>query len=132
MDWDQDEAMRGEVLKAIASFYLQKHEDKPAAEAVSKAEQDIRDLMITKITVLPGEMLPSGRNPDGKVVGFKHTKSIVVIRLERPGLLVGKWGTNIDALEKFLNAEVRIVEANSVTSEILMHLPYDPECLNSD
>jgi ribosomal protein S3 len=113
MDWDQDEAARGEVLKAIASFYLQKHEDKPAAEAVSKAEQDIRDLMITKITVLPSE-------------------SIVVIRLERPGLLVGKCGTNIDALEKFLNAEVRIVEANSVTSEILMHLPYDPECLNSD
>jgi ribosomal protein S3 len=38
-----------------------------------------------------------------------HSASIT-ITTERPGILIGKRGTNIDALEKFLGTKVKIIE----------------------
>ena len=37
----------------------------------------------------------------------------IVIHTSRPGVLIGKRGTNIDALIKFLGVEVRIVESDN-------------------
>ena len=38
---------------------------------------------------------------------FKPNKILVIITLERPGLLIGKQGTTIDQLTKFLNYDKR-------------------------
>lgn len=68
------------VAKAIGRFYLKKHKGDYAA-----AELELFRLQITDIKV---------------------TKDRIEITLGRPGMLIGLRATNIDNLEKFLQAEV--------------------------
>ncbi len=76
-----------DVFLQIGGFYLQKNNNDYA-----KTEKDLQNLQITNI-----------------VVGTTE----VIIYLARPGLLIGKRGTNVEALEKFLNKKVHIEEQES-------------------
>ena len=69
----------------IGYYYLQKHNGHYA-----KTEKEITDTRFIKIDVT--------------------TDNSVSITVGRPGLLIGKKGTNIDALSKYLGKEVKIIE----------------------
>lgn len=103
---------RKKIIEGIAKFYLNRSQKASNTwnEAVIKTTVAIRNLGICNLHV---------RNDEGKTT--------VVITLERPGLLIGKRGENIDELSKYLNADVRIVEDNTVFSEIMAHLPMEEQ-----
>lgn len=79
---------RGVIAKKVAGligqFYLQKNQND-----YEKAEAEITDLRISKVEVA------------GKTV---------TITAARIGKLIGKRGTNVDALGKFLGMEVKMIE----------------------
>jgi len=81
--------MLSEEVKDIASkighYYLQKLNGDYAL-----AEKEITDTRFTKIEVT--------------------TDNTLSITAGRPGLLIGKKGTNIDALSKYLRMEIKIIE----------------------
>jgi ribosomal protein S3 len=77
------------MAAAIGAYYLQKNNGDYVA-----TEKEITSMRISAIAV--DSTLP-------------HSK-VVSITTERPGLLIGKRGTNIDALEKFLGHKVKVIE----------------------
>lgn len=79
-----------EVAMNIGQYYLQKNNGD-----YKKTEQDIVNLGITKIEVDPATW---------------ERPATVSITVGRPGLFIGKRGTNIDALEKYLKIKVKIIE----------------------
>lgn len=88
-----------DVASRIGQFYLEKnHGDYKAAE------KEITDLRISEITVV---------------------NNIASITTARPGLLIGKKGTNIDALNKYLQAEIRIIEDKVPLCYFLIPYPFD-------
>lgn len=85
-----------DVAQRIGLFYLQKNNGDYV-----KTEKDLTDLRIAKIEV----------NEKG-----------VIVTTARPGLLIGKRGTNIDALAKHLKSEVRIIEdMDSIYDSLVPH-----------
>lgn len=88
------------VAYKISDFYLRKHEHnyENAGNAVSQ-------LNITDIQV-------------------KEDK--ISIYLSRPGLLIGRKGQNIEALQIFLNKPIEIFESFS-WNDILVPQPLDPD-----
>lgn len=93
------DAVIREVAKNIGTFYLQKNNGD-----YEKTEMELLHLLISKI-----EMKGSD----------------VVITTARPGLLIGKRGTNIDALTKHLKSEVRIIEDMDCVSDSLIPRKWD-------
>ena len=73
-----------EAAAAIGAFYLQKNNGDYIA-----TEKEITAMRISKIEVI---------------------KKAIHITVARPGLLIGKRGTNIDALETFLDTKIHIIE----------------------
>ena len=74
-----------EIGYAISSFYLNKNN-----QSYSAAQKDVENLKITNITI---------------------ENDVVTISIARPGLLIGRKGENIDALEKHLDKKIKIVES---------------------
>ena len=103
---------RKKIIEGIAKFYLNRSQKASNSwnEAVIKTTVTIRNLGISNLHV---------RNDEGKTT--------VVITLERPGLLIGKRGENIDQLSQYLNAAVRILEDVTVFSEIMAHLTMEEQ-----
>jgi hypothetical protein len=89
-----------EVAALIGQFYLRKHEGDYVA-----AEKAIVDLRISDLTV----------------EGDK-----VTIVTARPGMLIGRRGTNIDELTAFLNKKVHIIEDVDPLIEYLIPQPEEP------
>jgi predicted RNA-binding protein Jag len=73
-----------DVAQRIGQFYLRKNDGDYKA-----TQEEILKLRISKLEI---------------------TDKGVAITTERPGILIGKRGTNIDALSSFLAMEVRIIE----------------------
>ncbi len=99
-----------DILARIAGFYMNKNHAESMLEAdvsavVQAAEREITALRLHNVRLSPD-------------------KKSVVISLSRPGLLIGKQGTNISALEKFLGLSVHIEERDNATDHILNCLPY--------
>ncbi len=88
-----------EVAQSIGQFYLKKN-----GGDIEKANQEIEALRITKIEV--------GEN------------CVALITIERPGLLIGRMGTNIDALTQHLSSlcpkGIRILEESDPIGSWLM------------
>ena len=94
-----------EAAAAIGAYYLQKNHGDYAA-----TEKEITSLGISAVTV--DNSLP-------------HSKTISVT-LARPGLLIGKRGTNIDALEKFIGTKVKVIEDRDSLFHYLIPQPEEP------
>jgi hypothetical protein len=94
-----------DILARIAGFYMSKSHAESQAEVVQAAEREITALRLHNVRLSPD-------------------KKSVIISLSRPGLLIGKLGTNISALEKFLGLSVHIDERDNATDHILNSLPY--------
>jgi len=88
-----------EVGYKIASFYLDKHN-----QDYSAAKKEVITLGIT----------------DVKLVDDKH----IEIYVSRPGLLIGRHGTNIENLSVFLAMKITIVEAFNWTDVLV---PFNPD-----
>jgi len=86
-----------DAARKIGLFYLEKNNNNYEA-----TEQEINKLRITKVDV---------------------TDNKVIIITERPGLLIGKRGENIDKLTEALGMNVHIIEEFDPLSAYL--IPYD-------
>ena len=49
---------------------------------------------------------------------YVETDNKLIVHLRRPGLLIGKGGRTIDALEKHLDCNIDIVEVNLMNDEL--------------
>lgn len=88
-----------DVASRIGHFYLEKnHGD------YKETEIEIRRLGITKLVVEPDK---------------------ITITLERPGLIIGKRGGNLDSLTKRLGKTVRIEEENDPLNAWLIPYPLE-------
>jgi predicted PilT family ATPase len=90
---------------AISSFYLNKHNQDYLA-----AQKEVEKLKIVNITI---------------------ENDVVTISTSRPGLLIGRKGGNIDALEKHLDKKIKIVESFH-WDEILVPYNYMDDDLTSE
>ena len=93
-----------DVAERIGQYYLEKNHGDYAS-----TELEITSLHISEIQV------------DNSLA---HSIAIS-ITTARPGLLIGKRGTNIDALEKYLNTKVKIIEDKDPLHSYL--IPYPDE-----
>ncbi len=84
-----------EYARSIGEFYLKKHDGN-----YSRACEAVEKLQITKLEVI---YTVDSTHPEG-------ARETVVITTARPGMLIGKKGTNIDELSQHLNAHIKIVE----------------------
>lgn len=96
-----------EIARNIGQFYLQKNNGDYVA-----TEKEILRLQIKNIEFLIRE------NPKGEQIRE------AVITAGRVGLLIGRRGTNIDALEKHLGMKVKIMEDTDPLESYL--IPYEP------
>lgn len=92
----------------IAEYYFQKYLDflkkfvstpDLVKTAADRAVEEIHKLGIMKVYTEHDE---------------STNKTKITIELCRPGLLIGKQGTNIEALQSFTNCDIHIVETDSV------------------
>lgn len=88
-----------DAARKIGLFYLKKNNNDYEA-----TEQEINKLRITKVDV---------------------TDNKVIIITERPGLLIGKRGENIDKLTDALGMEIHIIEEFDPLSAYLIPYDYD-------
>lgn len=93
-----------EAASKISKFYRIKNGNNESKECYKAAREEISKL---------------------KIVDIKATEGEVSIHLARPGLLIGKKGENIGALQQYLGTRINIVESFH-WDEILMEYPYDP------
>jgi len=89
----KDKKLRAIAIK-IGEFYLEKNKDTDTLKNFNKATEEIYSLGITQLIL-------------------KRNK--IIITLQRPGVLIGKRGENIDSLSKFLNMEIDIKEDNIIS-----------------
>lgn len=89
-----------EAARKIGYFYLEKNN-----RDFKATEKEIVDLRISKVHV----------KDDG----------VVAITTERPGLLIGLRGENIDSLTKFLGVNVHIIEEPDSISYYLVPQDWD-------
>jgi ribosomal protein S3 len=93
------------AIEKIAEFYYKKH------SSVDQAIHEVLSLRITNIT---------------------EDDTEVRITLSRPGILIGRNGTNITDLINHMGKSIRIIEAeNCVTDQIIIEIyNQDPSYLN--
>jgi ribosomal protein S3 len=95
------------IANLIKEYYLEKNKNRDIEKMYSKAREEIFILGITQIVLKRGA---------------------IVITLMRPGMLIGRYGNNIGALEKFLikNKEYRKLH---IEEDRIIHwlFPYIPE-----
>lgn len=89
-----------EAARKIGEFYLQKNN-----RDFKATEKEIMDLRISKVRALENKTIE--------------------ITTERPGLLIGRRGTNIDALTKFLDVHVKIIEERDPITYYLIPQNWD-------
>lgn len=93
-----------EAASKLSKFYRIKNGDNESKECYKAAREEISKL---------------------KIVNIKAEDDVITISLARPGLLIGKKGENIFALQKYFGTKIEIVESFH-WDEILMEYPYDP------
>jgi ribosomal protein S3 len=92
-----------EVARLIGEFYLSKNI--PSKEAYEKARENIVSLGI---------------------VDIKTFRDTIIITLQRPGLLIGRKGKNIDELQKFIQTKTKYRKIDIKEDKIISCLiPYD-------
>ncbi len=85
------------MARRIGSFYLKKNN-----QDYAKTEKELTDLRISKIEI--------------------DLKGVVFITLGRVGLFIGPKGANIEKLNRFLKADVRVVEdTDSIYEALIPH-----------
>lgn len=100
-------ALRQQIAQQIAEFYLDTNKCGDFQETYKKAIEEITALRISSIDFKRGD---------------------IVITLMRPGLLIGRHGENINALEKFLRKKITFKEIKIKEERILGALfPYMAE-----
>ncbi len=111
-----------EIAGKIGEYYLNKFQGDRIATI-----NHILDLRIVGIEVeLESIVVKIG--PTGEVVLGESTTKRVVITTERPELLIGKRGENVDGLGKFLKTAIRVVESRfSYVDAMLAPLETDQE-----
>ena len=94
------ESKNREIARLIGEYYLGKN-----AGNYKNTEEEIRSLSITQI---------------------KNTGNTIIITLQRPGLLIGRRGDNIEALQKFMLYKTNYSKINIEEDKIISWLvPYD-------
>lgn len=89
-----------DVASKIGFYYLQKNNND-----YKKTYQELESLRIQQIIVLDIDT--------------------ITIILSRPGLLIGKHGTNLENLKKYIDKSIYIVEATETILDYLMPLNLD-------
>lgn len=89
------------ICCAIGHFYLRKCENN-----YEEAADEIARLRVTEVSLVSDE---------------------VHIRLNRPGILIGRRGENIGNLEKFLKRKVKIFEETTDWTYLLTPIDYEKE-----
>lgn len=91
-------------VEIIADFYLVRAllETNDLEKAYSLAEKYIQDLRITKLEYCWDEDIQRNK---------------ITIILQRPGLLIGKKGSNVEALSRFSKCFISIIEDDSKNIE---------------
>lgn len=87
------------IYQQLHQFYLQKNSAAVVnrLEAISGAQKEIHSLFIDKVV------------DDGEAIS---------IYLGRPGLIIGRHGSNIENLQKFFDREIKIFESISPAFEL--------------
>jgi len=108
LDRERMQANRArKVGSLIADFYLERHKDKPIEEQYEQARQEIVSLGIS---------------------GLAWKSNVITVTLSRPGLLIGRHGDNIKALEMFLKERLPFKHLNIEEDTVLWSLyPHIPE-----
>ena len=89
-----------EIARLIGEFYLNKNKNN-----YKKTEEELRTLGVVQI--------------QGK-------DNAVIITLQRPGLLIGRRGENIDQLQKFLSSKTKYSKIDIKEDKVICWLiPYD-------
>ena len=88
-----------EIANNISSFYLRKNNFD-----YKKTNEEIEKVRIQNV---------------------EKTEKGITIFTERPGLLIGRRGENINQLQEFLNCEIRIEEVSSLYSYMYRYDPAD-------
>jgi len=95
------------VARIIQDFYLDKYKDLDMETMYNNARHDILSLGITQI---------------------KTKGNTIIFVLQRPGLLIGRHGTNIDLLQKFISEKTKYLKILIEEDKIMGWLiPYTPE-----
>jgi len=104
-----------QIIYKLQDFYLEKNQDPDVDKQYSKTQEEMLSMGITQL---------------------KLRKNIFTIVLRRPGLLIGRHGDNIDALQKYLLEHVKTVkniklriEEDNITNWLI---PYRPEHYDLD
>ena len=104
------------ITHLIQDFYLEKNKDPDIEKMYSKARAEIIALGITQIKLK-----------------FKSwdCSNVFTIVLCRPGLIIGRHGDNIDALQKYLSLHIKFIKNFKLAIEedkvMGWLLPYQPE-----
>lgn len=89
-----------EIAAKIGLYYLEKNN-----HDYQEAGSEIIDLRIEQILVL--------------------SEDEIVIVLARPGLLIGRRGSNLDALSTYIKKKIRVVESREQLIDYLIPLNYE-------
>ena len=101
-----------EAVDSIGEFYLDKHQNTGAGSIYAKAREEILTLGITRI---------------------QARGTTVIITLHRPGMLIGRRGENIFALEAYLAKKTHFKKINIVEEKVLTYLiPFEPDISDRD
>jgi hypothetical protein len=115
------------IVSRIGEFYLQKHNNNHVA-----ALEELRQLRISDVKTSESDadflVAADWLEEHGwaeRVVKYlrdkgKGLESGIAIHTARPGILIGPRGRNIDALEKFLDCKIRIIEDVDSINEALI------------
>jgi len=96
----KEEMKNRAIAQCIGEYYLDKNNGD-----YKKTQEDIRILGITEIN---------------------HKGDTIIITLQRCGILIGRRGENIDALQKFLATKTKYTKLNIQEDKIISWLiPYD-------
>jgi ribosomal protein S3 len=90
-----------EIASQISSFYLRKYNFN--TEAANAMIESLR------------------------IFDIKKEEGVIEIHTSRPGLLIGKKGSNIDGLTVHLGSPIKIVEVQSLSDLMLIYDPADFE-----
>lgn len=99
-----------DVAKKIGQFYLKKNEGD-----YKKTAEELLHLCISKIEV---------ENPP---IFAAEASKVVRITTARPGLLIGKRGLVVEALQEHLNMEVRVIEESHSLLDLMTPVQYEEE-----
>lgn len=102
---DREQSESREVARLIGEYYVAKNKELGLKESHMKAREELSSLGVTEI---------------------KASGNRVEITLQRPGLLIGRRGDNIDMLQKFLATKSKYTQVGIKEDKIICWLiPYD-------